>query len=131
MKKGYDMWQAYSNSKLANVVFTKELSRRLLGTAVTTNAVYPGLVRTRWSRDTGVGGKVFAAFLAPFSKSARRGARPVVKAASDPSLERVSGQYFESLKVAKVVPVAEDQELATRLWDESVRLTKPPKPPSP
>jgi retinol dehydrogenase 12 len=123
METSYDLWQAYANSKLANVLFTKELSRRLLGTAVTTNVVFPGMVRTRWSRDAGARGRFVYALMLPFSTSPRKGARPVVRAASDPSLDRVSGQYFQRMRLTDVVPQADDKELAARLWDESIRLS--------
>ena len=119
----YSGTQAYADSKLANVLFTFELARRLDGTGVTANAVHPGVVATRiWRRGRGVLG--FLARLAkPFMASPREGARPVLRVATDPDLEGVTGRYFDRMDERRAVDAAYDRALARRLWQVSAELT--------
>ncbi|HEV8594702.1 MAG TPA: SDR family oxidoreductase, partial [Thermoplasmata archaeon] len=114
--------RAYTQSKLANVLFTFELARRLDGTGVTANAVHPGGVRTNWSK--GSGAMRFGVMLAwPFLIPPAKGADTVVYLASSPDVEGVTGGYFIRRKPAEPNPIAKDAEVARRLWEVSESLT--------
>lgn len=126
-KKNYDTKAAYCQSKLAVVLSTKELSRRLQGTGVTVNALHPGVARTELGRHTGMHSSAFSSFmLGPIFwllvKSPQLAAQPSVYLAVAEELEGVSGKYFDILKEKPPAPEAEDEEVAKRLWAESVRL---------
>ena len=97
--KNYDPSEAYNQSKLANVLFTLELARRLQGTGVTVNAVHPGLVDTEITRHMGFVNSTFASIFVrplfwPFIKRPKQGAQTTLYAALDPSLVKVTGKYF-------------------------------------
>lgn len=114
-------FRAYTQSKLANVLFTVELARRLRGTGVTANAVHPGGVRTNWSK--GSGAMRFGMLLAwPFLIPPEKGADTVVYLASSREVEGISGKYFIRRKTAEPNPVANDAALAQRLWEVSESL---------
>ncbi|MBV9127362.1 MAG: SDR family oxidoreductase [Verrucomicrobia bacterium] len=118
----YKMFRAYAVSKLANVLFTYELARRLAGSGVTANCLHPGVVRTGiWGPTRGVLG-VLTALAKPFMLSAQRGARPLVKLAGDPALAATTGRYFLKEKEAPSSPVTYDTAVAARLWEVSVAL---------
>ncbi|MXQ98440.1 hypothetical protein E5288_WYG015407 [Bos mutus] len=126
-KRKYDTKAAYCQSKLAVVVSTKELSQRLQGTGVTVNALHPGVARTELGRHTGMHSSAFSSFtLGPIFwllvKSPQLAAQPSVYLAVAEELEGVSGKYFDVLKEKPPAPEAEDEEVAKRLWAESVRL---------
>jgi len=119
----YGLMKAYARSKLANVLFAAELARRLAGTGVTSNSLHPGSVNTNiWSGAPGYAKPLITILLKPFLVSAERGAQTIVQLASDPSLESVSGKYFEKKRPVAPAPLAQDQALAKRLWDVSARL---------
>ena len=119
----YGMMKAYARSKLANVLFAAELARRLAGTGVTSNSLHPGSVNTNiWSGAPGYAKPLIAILVKPFLVSAERGAQTIVQLAADPSLEDVSGKYFEKKRPVSPAPLAQDQALAKRLWDVSARL---------
>nr|XP_055167304.1 retinol dehydrogenase 13 isoform X2 [Nyctereutes procyonoides] len=126
-KKKYDTKAAYCQSKLAIILFTKELSRRLQGTGVTVNALHPGVARTELGRHTGMHSSAFSSFtLGPIFwllvKSPQLAAQPSTYLAVAEELEGVSGKYFDGLKEKAPAPEAEDEEVAQRLWAESARL---------
>ncbi|XP_047568112.1 retinol dehydrogenase 13 isoform X1 [Lutra lutra] len=126
-KRKYDTRAAYCQSKLAIILFTKELSRRLQGTGVTVNAVHPGVARTKLGRHTGMHSSAFSSFtLGPvfwlLVKSPELAAQPSTYLAVAEELEGVSGKYFDGLKEKAPAPEAEDEETAQRLWAESARL---------
>ncbi|XP_048186158.1 retinol dehydrogenase 13 isoform X1 [Perognathus longimembris pacificus] len=126
-KRNYNTKEAYCQSKLAVVLFTKELSRRLQGTGVTANALHPGVARTELGRHTGMHKSSFSSFtLGPFFwllfKSPQLAAQPSTYLAVAEELEDVSGKYFDGLKEKVPAPEAEDEEIARRLWAESARL---------
>ncbi|MEJ2483418.1 MAG: SDR family oxidoreductase [Gemmatimonadota bacterium] len=117
---GYSGLRAYTQSKLANLLFTRELARRLSGTGVTANAVHPGVVATRL---------LFEGFgplrlLAPFLKTPAQGARTTVHVASAPALERITGLYFIDGESARPSARALVDDAARRLWELSSRLTE-------
>ena len=115
----YSSWTAYRQSKLANILFSNELARRLAGRGVTSNALHPGGVATEIVRDASLPMRLFAriAFTTP-----EKGARTSVQLASSPDVEGVSGEYFVSGKPAQPDLLALDQTLARALWDESAKL---------
>jgi retinol dehydrogenase-14 len=122
-ERGYHIMRAYARSKLANVLFTRRLAKRLAGTGVTVNAVHPGAVAT----DIWGGAPWFAKPVVNLWKrltmiSPEHGARPIVYLATSPEVEGTSGQYFNRMKPAAPSRLAQDDALAERLWAESSRL---------
>ena len=115
--------RAYAQSKLAQVLFTFELSPRLRGTGVTANCVHPGGVRTNWARGGGLM-RVGYWLAWPFLLSPAAGADTVLYAASSPDVNGVSGEYFIKRKPADPNPIARDPDVARRLWDISESLTR-------
>ena len=121
----YRWAQAYSKSKLANIYFARELSRRLDGSGVTVNALHPGFVRSEFGRGGDLGGiygwgiKYLAS---PFAISPEKGARTTIYLASSPEVESVSGGYFYKCKPTAPSTVARDDDAASRLWDASEKL---------
>jgi NAD(P)-dependent dehydrogenase (short-subunit alcohol dehydrogenase family) len=124
-ERGYDGRRRYGDSKLANILFTRELARRLAGSGVTANALHPGVVATRFGLDGDATGAVrwFFTLARPFLLSAEAGARTTVHVASAAELERVSGRYFARCREATPTRYARDDQAARRLWEESERLT--------
>ncbi len=124
-EQSFSSMRVYGRSKLANLLFTRELAKRLDGTGVTVNAVHPGAVRTRLGRDGDGGrlGNLAMALLGPFFRSADKGARTSVYVATDPSLADVSGAYFANEKTKEPAATALDDEAAARLWTISEELT--------
>jgi len=123
MKRGYGVMKAYSQAKLAQVLFTYELSRRLEGTGVTANCLHPGAVATNiWSRPLGP-----LSFLGNVSRlfliSPRAGAETPVYLASSPEVDGVTGKYFDKKREKKSSAESYDSELAGRLWAESAKMT--------
>ena len=122
--KRYRGMRVYGESKLANILFTLELARRLSGTGVTANSLHPGTVRTGYGADGDARG--FLAFgikiAKPFFLSPAKGARTSIYLASSPEVEGVSGQYFDKCKPAKSRRWAQDTEAAQRLWQVSEEL---------
>ncbi|GMX62866.1 SDR family oxidoreductase [Paenibacillus elgii] len=117
LTKGYSVWKGYAQSKLANILFTKELAERLKGTKATANSLHPGAVGTHLGVDraTGFGGKIHA-LLRPFFLTPEEGARTTVYLASSPEVSSISGEYFYRKRIAPVSARAQDMELARRLW---------------
>lgn len=127
----YSSMTAYSQSKLANVLFTKELTRRLAGTGVTANVLHPGVVQSNFGNGTrGVLGVLFPILKRLMGISPQRGAQTSVYLATSPEVASVTGQYFEKSRVVKPNPIADDVALASRLWTESERLTQTVSVPS-
>jgi NAD(P)-dependent dehydrogenase (short-subunit alcohol dehydrogenase family) len=119
-EKGYGVMRAYTRSKLANVLFANELARRLGGSGVTSNSLHPGVVATNiWSGAPWWARPVIAILFRPFFISAEKGGRRIVQLAADPSLDGVSGRYFEDGEETDAAPLARDEALAKRLWDAS------------
>ena len=124
LENDYGGWKAYGQSKLALVLFTHELAKKLQGTGVTVNAVHPGTVATNiWSRPLGPVGFIMA-LPKLFMTSPDQGARTIVYLASSPDANGLNGEYLEKLKVKKSSDESYDEEIAQRLWDVSAKLTR-------
>ncbi len=123
-EKGYDAMEAYCRSKLANVLFTRQLATRLEGTGVTANAVHPGPVRSGFGMDGDLTG--FMGFgmrlVRPFEISPRRGAKTSIFVAASPDVAAKTGMYWVRSKPGHMSRQARDDEAAARLWDESEKL---------
>ncbi|EGI57150.1 PREDICTED: retinol dehydrogenase 13-like [Acromyrmex echinatior] len=125
----YDAGRAYSQSKLAIILFTRELASRLKGTNVIVNAVHPGIVDTNITRHMFVYNNFFTRiflkpFAWPFIKAPWHGAQPVLHAALDPSLTSVSGCYLDNCESKEVSEEAKNDNLAKWLWKVSEKWTK-------
>ena len=123
----YDGFTAYGCSKLANILFTKELAKRLKNT--TTSALHPGVIETEIWRHFGIGIKIFQLFLWPirkiFMKNCWEGAQTTIFCAVDESLDGVTGKYYADCQEAKFLnPQAEDEDLAKKLWEKSAELVQ-------
>jgi NAD(P)-dependent dehydrogenase (short-subunit alcohol dehydrogenase family) len=119
----YSGARAYSQSKLANVLFSYELARRLKGTSVTANALQPGMVSTSFgAEDPATVQRIFIPFLRPFMKSPAQGAAASIHLASAPELEQVTGRYFANRHAKKSSERSYDQAAAARLWQLSADL---------
>ncbi|CAH2246028.1 retinol dehydrogenase 14 [Pelobates cultripes] len=121
-EKSYSKSFGYSRSKLANILFTRELSRRLEGTGVTVNALHPGIVRTNLGRYINIPiliKPLFSVVSWAFFKSPEEGAQTSIYLATSPEVEGVSGKYFGDCKEEELLPKAMDDLVARKLWDIS------------
>jgi NAD(P)-dependent dehydrogenase (short-subunit alcohol dehydrogenase family) len=124
LERDYGGWKAYGQSKLALVLFTHELAKKLQGTGVTVNAVHPGTVATNiWTRPFGPAGFI-TALPKLFMASPEKGAETIVYLASSPDAQSLSGEYLEKLKVKKSSEESYDEGIGQRLWDVSAKLTR-------
>ena len=122
-ERSYSGARAYNQSKLANVLFTYELARRLQGTSVTANALHPGVVRTAFgAEDPRAVQRLLMPVMRPFMKAPARGAATSVYLASAPDLERVTGRFFAGRKPRKSGELSYDRAAAARLWQVSADL---------
>ncbi len=122
-ERSYSGARAYSQSKLANVLFTYELARRLQATRVTANALHPGVVRTSFgAEDPGGVQRLVTPFMRPFMKAPAQGAATSIHLASAPDLEQVTGRYFANSKPRKSSQGSYDAAAAARLWQVSADL---------
>jgi len=121
-EKGFGAMQAYGRSKLCNILFTRELARRLHGTGVTANCLHPGFVATRFGDQSGglISHMVWLAKY--FAIPPTEGAKTVVYLASSPEADGVSGKYFYKCRATTPSPAAEDDQTASALWERSVEL---------
>jgi len=121
--RSYSGARAYNQSKLANVMFTYELSRRLHGKPVTANVLHPGVVSTAFGADDpATVQRVLIPFLRPFMRTPDQGAATSIHLASAPALERVTGRYFADRKPKTSFKASYDQAVAARLWQVSADL---------
>ncbi len=124
--RSYAGMRAYGMSKLANILFTTELARRLEGSGVTANCLHPGTVATGFARDGDADG--FLAFgikvIRPFILTAEQGARTSVYLASSPDVEGVSGGYYVKNRPRQPSAAARNAAAARRLWEVSEELVR-------
>jgi NAD(P)-dependent dehydrogenase (short-subunit alcohol dehydrogenase family) len=121
-ERGYDMWKQYGRSKLANILFTRELARRVKDQGLTVNCLHPGFVASDFLSKGGLWALIKPiAYL--FAIDEVEGAKTSVYLASSPDVEGVTGRYFVKCREAKPRPFAEDDEAALRLWKVSEQLT--------
>jgi len=123
-KLHYGAVDAYSASKLANSMFTRQLAKRLEGSAVTSNCLHPGVVASNFNANDGIGGLWGFTFkwLRPLLLTSVKGARTSVHLCCEPGISKVNGAYFDSCREATPSPAALDDAAALRLWEISEAL---------
>ena len=122
-ERSYSGQRAYNQSKLANVLFTYELARRLEGSGVTANALHPGVVRTAFGQEDSRGWmRLMLPVLRPLMKGPERGAETSIYLASSPDIEGVSGRYFAGSRPKSSSRASYDTAIAARLWQRSADL---------
>lgn len=127
-KKGYFGIKAYARSKLANILFTYELARKLEGTGVTVNAVHPGHIATDiWKTNFGLLGPALKWFMGRIALTPEEGAENSIYLATSPQIEGISGKYFIKNEPVQSSSVSRDKETARRLWKLSAELTELPE----
>jgi NAD(P)-dependent dehydrogenase (short-subunit alcohol dehydrogenase family) len=122
MESGFGMFKAYCRSKLYNLLFTHELSRRLRGTGVTVNAFHPGFVGTRLGNNAGGAGGTIFRFLKWFALTPEEGAKTLIYLSSSDQVGAINGEYFQKCAQATPTSHARDDAAAAWLWAESERL---------
>ena len=123
-KTRFGGWRAYQRSKLANLLFTYELARRLEGKRVTANALHPGFVRTTIFREPGLVGWLLRRAADVIALSPEAGAKTSVYLASSPEVAGISGQYFDKEKPRESSPQSHDLIAGERLWRLSEEMTR-------
>lgn len=122
LKDNYSSWKAYANSKLFNILFTKELADRLKDTQVTANCLHPGVIASNFASDAGFLTRIFWKVAGPFMKSNREGAETTIYLATSDEVSDVNGAYFKDCKVATPRKSAMNKEDAEKLWEMSEEL---------
>lgn len=127
--KSYDPSSAYAQSKLANILFTNELAKKLEGTGVTANSMHPGIVDTEIIRHMGFFNswisKIFLKpFVWPFIKNAKQGAQTIIYLALDDRVEKTTGKYFSNYEEVEVSSQAKDENTSKWLWMTSEKWTR-------
>jgi NAD(P)-dependent dehydrogenase (short-subunit alcohol dehydrogenase family) len=122
-EKHYNGMRAYGQSKLANVLFTYELSRRLEGTGVTANTLQPGFIATGFARNNGFFYNLGMSVIGLFLPKPEQGAQTSLYLATSSEVERVTGKYFIDCKEVQSSPLSYDKTLAEKLWQVSLELT--------
>jgi NAD(P)-dependent dehydrogenase (short-subunit alcohol dehydrogenase family) len=125
LSKRYSRWRAYQQSKLANILFTYELARRLEGTGVTCNTLHPGFVRTNFLEvfNNARGGWLIKQVANVIALSPEQGALTSIYLASSPAVDGKSGQYYVKQKPVESSPQSRDRNTAERLWKLSEEMT--------
>ena len=122
-ERSYSGMGPYGNSKLANILFTTELARRLEGTGVTVNALHPGLVSTGFGKNNpGFFTKIIRVVVPLIARSPEKGAATSIYLASSPEVQSITGKYFVDCKVTRPAPQATDSAVARKLWDVSAEM---------
>nr|XP_043614191.1 short-chain dehydrogenase TIC 32, chloroplastic-like [Erigeron canadensis] len=126
-EKSYSAFYAYGQSKLANALHAKELTRRLKeeGANVTVNSLHPGVIKTNLTRNQGVIASAFSRILFSFMKNIPQGAATTCYVSLHPQVKGVSGEYFADSNISKTGKYVDDQELGKKLWEFSLELTQP------
>uniref|UniRef100_A0A3P8SR66 Retinol dehydrogenase 12, like n=1 Tax=Amphiprion percula TaxID=161767 RepID=A0A3P8SR66_AMPPE len=121
-EKSYDKMKAYSQSKLANVLFSHSLAKRLEGTGVTCYALHPGAVKTDLQRHVSGPMYLIMMFIRPFFKTAVQGAQTTIYCAVEPSLENETSQYYGDCARTSCCDAGKDDDLAQKLWELSCHM---------
>jgi len=127
-ERGYSATRAYGRTKLANILFTYELARRLQGTGVTANCLHPGVIDTQLLADFMGAPGTRPGGARSFGASPESGAETSIFLASSPDVERVTGKYFDDRRERRSSPESYDEAAARRLWSISEELTRPLDP---
>lgn len=122
-ERDYTTFGAYGASKLSNILFTRELARRLHDTSVTANAFHPGMVGSDFAKNNGFVAQVAMTLIKPIARSPRKGAETGVYLCSSPDVAGHSGGYYFNRKVHPTRGPAHNDEDARRLWEVSEKLT--------
>jgi NAD(P)-dependent dehydrogenase (short-subunit alcohol dehydrogenase family) len=122
LERGWRPFRAYCQSKLANILFTRELARRLQGQSVTANCLHPGFVRSGFGRNDGLWMKAGVMLAQLFARTPERGAQTIIHLASSPAVEGVTGRYFFDEREATPSREARDDAVARRLWEETEKI---------
>lgn len=122
-ERKYNVVRAYENSKLANVLFSRELAKRLKNTRVTTYSLHPGVIRTQIMRNSPFLNGFAKVVLFFFGKSLKSGIQTILACALDPDLKDVTGKYFSDCKITEESKNGQDDETAEWLWRTSEKLT--------
>lgn len=125
LRYGGPGFKVYGRSKLCNILFTRELARRLAGAGVTVNCFHPGFVRTRFGDEAGGFLGVGIGFWKRFARPAEKGAETLIYLAASPDVVCSTGDYFHDLKPIQPSPAAMNNEAAQRLWAETEKLVGP------
>ncbi|KAL7374053.1 hypothetical protein ABVT39_020999 [Epinephelus coioides] len=121
-EKSYNKNSAYSQSKLANILFTRSLAKRLEGTGVTTYSLHPGVVQTELWRHLSGPQQFFMKMVSPFTKNSSQGAQTSIYCAVEPSLEKETGGYYSDCAPANCSAAGKDDVLAEKLWELTCQL---------
>jgi NAD(P)-dependent dehydrogenase (short-subunit alcohol dehydrogenase family) len=121
-ERRYRAMRVYGQSKLANILFTTELARRLAGSGVTANSVHPGAVATGLGKNNGAWARGVIRLLRPFFRTPGDGAATSIYLASSPAVAAVSGKYFANCREHRPSRAARDADAARRLWDVSAEM---------
>ena len=122
-ERRYRTMKVYGQSKLANIMFTYELARRLEGSGVTVNCLHPGAVATGLGKNNGAWAQAIIKLLGTFFRTPENGAATSIHLAASPALAGVSGQYFSDCKPRRSSKLSYDEAAQRRLWEISERLT--------
>ena len=122
--KTYKPFKVYGYSKLANILFTKKLSKKLKEDNITANCLHPGVVGTAFGQNNGIIQRSLFCLAKPFMKSSDKGAETSVYLCSSNDVEGITGEYFYNCKIAKTTKWARSEGDADRLWNLSKELTR-------
>ena len=120
--KAFQFLKVYSHSKLANILFTQELSERLNPNMVTVNSVDPGEVATNLGKQNAWFGKLISTLMKPFLQSPRKGAKTPIYVCTSQNLDGITGKYFRDCSEKQAKPWAKDAIAAQRLWELSAKM---------
>jgi retinol dehydrogenase 12 len=118
----YSTMRVYGTSKLANILFTRALAKRLAGTPVTATCLHPGFVRTSFGRNLSPVARPIFRLLSRLARSPEKGAETVVYLAASPQVQGASGGYYFDCKLTQPSPAAQDDTVAEQLWSVSEKL---------
>jgi NAD(P)-dependent dehydrogenase (short-subunit alcohol dehydrogenase family) len=122
LARGYGAVKAYNRSKLCNILFTRELARRLHGTGVTANCLHPGFVATRFGDQSGGLFSHLVSLAKLFAISPAKGAETIIYLASSPEVAQTTGRYFYKCQPSTPSAAAQDDRAASELWRRSAAL---------